>query len=107
VYWLWLSENPNAIPLLEKNLDKVDWSWLSSNPNAIPILEKNLDKVNWFNLSLNINADLLLIKLDYQGMKLNKRDLNREMIQKVFHPERLMRICERNDLELCDLLDDA
>jgi len=27
-------------------LDKVHWSNLSSNPNANPILEKNLDKVN-------------------------------------------------------------
>jgi hypothetical protein len=28
-----LSQNPNAIPILEKNLDKVDWRQLSENPN--------------------------------------------------------------------------
>jgi len=28
-----LSMNPNAIPILEKNLDKVDWAYLSENPN--------------------------------------------------------------------------
>jgi hypothetical protein len=28
-----LSTNPNAIHILEKNLDKVDWDWLSYNPN--------------------------------------------------------------------------
>jgi hypothetical protein len=41
------------VPLLEKNLDKVDWSELSKNQNAIHILEKNLDKVNWSYLSEN------------------------------------------------------
>ena len=30
-----------------KNLDKACWSWLSENPNAIHILEKNLDKACW------------------------------------------------------------
>ena len=62
----YLSENPNAIHILEKNLDstylenrkirtKVNWNWLSSNPNAIHILEKNLDKVDWDELSENPN----------------------------------------------------
>ena len=26
-YWHWLSQNPNAIHLLEQNLDKVNWTW--------------------------------------------------------------------------------
>ena len=46
-----IRKNPNAISLLEKNLDKVDWVRLSANPNAIHILEKNLDKVDWTALS--------------------------------------------------------
>jgi hypothetical protein len=46
--WTALSHNPNAIHLLEQNLDKeVDWGYLSRNPNAIHILEQNLDKVDW------------------------------------------------------------
>ena len=28
-------------------IDKVSWYALSTNPNAIHILEKNLDKVSW------------------------------------------------------------
>jgi hypothetical protein len=51
VSWASLSRNPNAIHILEQNLDKVDWKHLSRNPNAIPILEQNLDKVSWFRLS--------------------------------------------------------
>jgi hypothetical protein len=50
VDWVSLSRNPNAIHILEKNLDKVDWVSLSRNPNAIhnqkkrnynPILKRN------------------------------------------------------------------
>ena len=57
-----LSKNINAIHLLEKNLNKVDWYHLSANPNAIHILEKNLDKVNWYYLSGNPNAIHILEK---------------------------------------------
>jgi len=45
MYWFHLSRNPNAIPILEQNLDKLLWWNLSRNPNAIPILEQHLDKV--------------------------------------------------------------
>jgi hypothetical protein len=38
--WTLLSENPNAINLLEQNPDKIDWFWLCLNPNAIHLLEK-------------------------------------------------------------------
>ena len=105
VDWDSLSSNPNAITILQNNLDKVNWRQLSSNPTAIHILENNLDKVYWYMLSSNLNAHLLLSKLDYQEMKLNTKDFSRELVEYVFYPERLMRICERNDLELGDLVD--
>jgi len=50
--WNWLSSNPNAIELLEKNQDKIDWDWLSKNPNALHLLEQNQNKINWNYLSL-------------------------------------------------------
>ncbi len=103
--WYGLSGNPNAIYLLEQNLDKVNWQNLSRNPNAIHLLENNLDKVNWAYLSLNPNAHLILSKLDYEEMVLNSKEFSRELAECVFHPERLNRICVRNDLELCDLLE--
>ena len=31
--WQMLSENPNAIHLLEQNPDKIYWPWLSKNPS--------------------------------------------------------------------------
>src|SRR5438874_1897710 len=62
VDWIRLSQNTNAIHLLEKNLDKINWHALSLNPNAIHLLEKNLDKINWYWLSENPNAIYLLEK---------------------------------------------
>lgn len=58
--WSLLSENPAAIPLLEKHLDKIDWMSLSSNPAAIQLLKKYLDKVEWVTLSGNPAAVSLL-----------------------------------------------
>jgi hypothetical protein len=44
--WRQLSDNPNAIHLLEENIDKIDWDELSGNPNAIHLLEENIDEIN-------------------------------------------------------------
>jgi hypothetical protein len=47
--WSALSLNPNAFPLLAKNLNKIDWRNLSANtnPDAISLLENNMDKIYW------------------------------------------------------------
>jgi len=63
-----LSQNPNAIHLLEKNLDKVYWSLLSQNPNIFEL-------------------DLVFIK--------TRMDILREdLMKKLFHPTRVMRFYE-------------
>ena len=58
--WRNLSANPNAIGLLEQNIDKIDWANLSLNPNAINLLEQNIDEIDWDNLSQDINAISLI-----------------------------------------------
>ena len=59
--WGNLSENKNAIDIIEKNIDFIDWSNLSKNENAMHILKANQKNINWSNLSFNKNAiDLLL-----------------------------------------------
>ena len=60
--WFELSMNPNAIQLLEKNLDNIDWYGLSMNPNAVHILEQNPDKIVWSALCMNPNAIHLIEK---------------------------------------------
>ena len=57
--------NPEALYLLETNVDKIDWDVLSCNPNAIYLLEKNLDKICWRRLLDNPNAiNILRANLD-------------------------------------------
>ena len=51
-----LSSNPYAIPLIERNLEKISWYDLVANLNAYHIIKKNIDKFNWSNLSSNPNA---------------------------------------------------
>jgi len=97
-----LSLNPNAIPILEKNLDKVDWRYLSLNPNAIPILEKNLDKVDWNILSENPN----IFGYDYKAMKnrmFSNGGIMEDLMKNRFHP---INIRKWKGWGQCDDLDD-
>ena len=64
--WAYLSTNPNAIPLLEKNPDKIYWDRLSTNPNAIHLLEENPNKILWTYLSKNPS----IFELDYEALHL-------------------------------------
>ena len=105
VDWVYLSLNPNAIPILEKNLDKVSWSLLSKNPNAIPMLEKNLDKVCWGSLSENPNAIHLLFSLDHKKMLENMKEFCEELVKAVFNPIRVQRMAELYELDMAEYLE--
>ena len=88
VSWLALSENPNAIHILEKNLDKVNRYMLSRNSNAIPILEKNLDQVCWGELYGNPN----IFRYDYEAIKntmYKEGGFAEELMQNRFHPKNI------------------
>jgi hypothetical protein len=100
-----LSENPNAIPILQNNLDKVDWYYLSGNPNAIHLLRTNLHKVYCDMLSKNQNALDLLFNYDYEAMKQNNKDFCEELVQKVFNPERLLSLCKTYNIDWMDYTD--
>ena len=45
---------------IDNNKDKLKWIYLSQNENAIHILENNIDKINWYSLSSNKNAIKIL-----------------------------------------------
>jgi len=84
INWSYLSANPNAIRILEQNPDKINWNWLSRNPNAIEMLEKNPDKINWYYLSSNPNAIEMLEKnksnIDWSELSKNQNAI--EMLEK-------------------------
>jgi len=130
LYWEHLSTNPNAIHILEQHLDKVDWRRLSANPNAIQLLEANLDKIDWLYLTYNPNAVRLLkdrLKnnidfywfglgtnpnvaqiigvLDTEKMREQCRPFACELAEAVFHPSRLVRLCEMYDMDLADYME--
>ncbi len=57
--WYNISKNKNAdaIYSLQKyHFNKISWSYLSANPSATHILEKNIDKIDWMTISCNKNA---------------------------------------------------
>jgi len=61
---------------------------LSKNPNAIPILEKNLDKL-WMFQSLLTNPSIF--EFDYEALKEPCYIYKEELIQKAFHPSRIQK----------------
>ena len=115
-----MSRNPNAISILEKNLDKLDWYYLSRNPNAISILEKNQDKIRWDGLSENPNAISILeqnqdkidwfifpynraiSKLNYQWLQERMDIIREDLMKAVFHPKRLEYYLEHHDYDIFD-----
>jgi hypothetical protein len=59
-----------------------------------------LDKVNWSALLANPNAFHLFARLHTEKMRENCKAFAEELSAYVFHPARLMRICEVYGLEL-------
>jgi ribosomal protein L24E len=74
--WYELSENPNAIHILEKHPDKIMWCYLSKNPKAIHILEKYPEKINWAYLSTNIDKSYAIPLLEKNPKKINWFELS-------------------------------
>ena len=67
--------------------DKVSCFGLSGNPNAIHILENNLDKVDFVYLSLNPN----IFTYDYKAMKdrMFRGGIKEDLMKDRFHPMNL------------------
>ena len=83
-YWSGLSLNPNAIHILEKNIHHIDWTCLSLNPNSIPIFRKNIDKIHWFSISANPSIFIY----DYPGMQRHFYETyGKELIETMHHPK--------------------
>ena len=73
--WDELSANKYAIPILQRNKDKINWKKLSTNENAISFLENNWDKIDWASISENKNAMHLIKKRLRENPESNGIDL--------------------------------
>jgi hypothetical protein len=98
--WRVLCKMPEAIGLIERNLEHIDWDSLSKNPAAIHLLEKNQDKINYVMLSRNpaifvLDGDAMLEQIRDFGKK-NKDDFGfaEELIATVLHPRHFTRNLE-------------
>ncbi len=123
INWISLNQNPKAVHILEKNQDKIcwnyfvqneggiyliergikdginiSWEYLSKNPMAIDLLEKNKDKIYVEKLLLNPN----IYELDYEFFYERMNIFKKELIEKTWHPRRIMNWCltidEQKDL---------
>jgi hypothetical protein len=63
---------------------------LSRNPNAIPLLEKNQDKISWQLLSGN----LYIFDYNYEALKERCLIYCEELMQKTMHPSRIQKLLD-------------
>ena len=96
--WYQLSANPDAISILEQNIDKINWDSLSFNPNAISLLEKNQDKIHWIKFAYN----QAISELNYQWLKQRMDIIREDSMKAVFHPKRLEYYLEHHDYDKFD-----
>ena len=64
---------------------KINWQSLSKNPNAIHLLEKNIEFIDWENLSSNPN----IFVYDYDKMKDSKSVLHEELLSVILSPDNM------------------
>ncbi len=89
VFKLCLSSNPSAIYLLEKYPELIDWHSLSSNTEAMEILEKNQDNIFYSLFSSNPS----IFELDYEFFFKRMNIIRKELLEKTWHPSRIMNWC--------------
>ena len=94
--WYHISENPAAIRILEQNIEKICWSTLSGNPKAIHLLESNPQKICWSTLSSNPS----IFEIDYHFLKERISVFKEELIQRVFHPQKLIYFLEKYNYDI-------
>jgi hypothetical protein len=71
-------------------VDKIHWIGLSENPNAIHLLEKNPNKIKWGCLSSNPS----IFELDYNAIKERCSVYKWELLDVAFHPSRIEKYIE-------------
>ena len=88
-------------------MDKIDsahFRHLCLNPNAIHIIERNMDKIDEWFLSENPNAMHLLFPLDKEKIKFENAMFKEELYEYFWNPDRLENICKAFNIPLRDYL---
>jgi hypothetical protein len=112
IEWSLLDGNPNDINMLDKNRDKSTWLYVNYETYGIYLFEQNPDKILWIHLGRN-TGDLILkykdkttrkdksiffelinrsiFDYDYNSIKIDRNEINKEIIQYFYHPSRLFK----------------
>jgi hypothetical protein len=81
--WCALSENPYALDILAKNVDKIDWYWIAhnSNSNTVILLKENMGEINWKQVSAHGNKSMMnLLESNPDKIDWNKLSMNPDAI---------------------------
>ena len=89
--WRMLCKMPEAIGIIERNLEHADWDSLSENPAAIHLLEQNQDSINWFALSKN--PAIFVLDRDAMRQQIDN-GFAEELIATALHPKHFTRNLE-------------
>jgi hypothetical protein len=71
---------------------KINWLYLSENPNAMNLLEKNQDKIEVWNFSENPSIFKKVINYEFYDKRMDL--IKEELMMKIMHPSRLVRWIE-------------
>ena len=81
-----------------QNQNNIDWWHLSTNNKAMHLLEKNVDKIYWKTFSSNHS----IFEIDYKFLKNRIQPFKEELMQKVFHPDRLVYCLEKYNYDIAN-----
>jgi hypothetical protein len=87
--------------IFEMDKSKMNKFSISRNPNAVDYLKQNQDKICWTEFCKNE----AIFELDYQKMKEKNKYFFEELVQKVFNPERVIRMANMFQMDFYDYLD--
>ena len=92
ICWYSATQNPKAVPLLRKNLDKIMWMYLSLNESreAIQLMEENMDKKDEWNNEL-LFSNPYIFEYDYEEIQRRCDIYKEELMQVCWHPVRVQR----------------
>ena len=85
------NNNPDVIPILENNWDKVDKMFFCTNPNVLPLLEKQPEKLRWW---IYFGWNHSIYEPDYENIRKRMNIFKEELLLVVFHPIRVSRMIE-------------
>jgi hypothetical protein len=87
-----LSENPAAISLLKKNIDRISWEHLVKNPNAMQIYEDYPERMWDYLCHMNyeyFSVTTPIFELDYDAIGARCAIYKEELMQVALHPSRI------------------